>query len=428
MTLIKFLSLVVDTIHQEIGIPGQKRDCLLQKLNYILNSWTVRVKALQSLSGTLNFYSRAKPGGRTFIRHIYNAQGSLPQHWHVSITSDLKKDLRMWVQFLQENDQGSPFLDVLQVPAHDIGFYSDASGALHCGWGCYFRGMWAQGTWGKFLEEHNPSIAWMELYTLTVGVVLWSEWFRTKRILVNCDNTASVHIVNNQTSSCPKAMGLVHLLVHSQLRYQFTLQAQYINHVADALSHFQVQRPGTGCTGTPLSATRLPVSTLRHHMEVLLTVSTTPGTRKVYGSAMKVFHHFLDSWGLHSKNFDEQLLLFATLMSICDKSPCTVATYVSGVRSEFKLLGIMVKNEFLLQRILKGVQNLNHGLRQPRYPVLVQQLPAILAQIGHVTTCYQHKLFSAMALLAFHCLFRVGEITASPLPHNIQENCVEFLT
>ena len=47
-------------------------------------------------------------------------------------------------------------------------------------------------------------------------------------------------------SLCPMCMGLVCLLVHSQLRYHYTLKAQHVrgdqNNVADALSHFQETR------------------------------------------------------------------------------------------------------------------------------------------------------------------------------------------
>ncbi len=123
-----------------------------------------------------------------------------------------------------------------------MGFFSDAASAS--GWGAYYQGAWTQGRWDpKFIRLYSPSIAWMELYALTVGVLLWSSNFCAKRIVVNCDNKASVAMVNKQTSPYVMSMGLIRLLVHAQLRYHFTLSAQYIKGedktVADALSHFQ---------------------------------------------------------------------------------------------------------------------------------------------------------------------------------------------
>ncbi len=141
---------------------------------------------------------------------------------------------------------------------------------------------------------------------------------------------------------------------------------------------------------------------------------------------MNAFNKFLDTWNLRSKSFDEQLLLYVTLLSIWDKSPKTVTTYISGICSEYKLLGIKVQNEFLLQRILHGVCTLNKGPRWVCFPVLIQHLPHVIAQIGYLASPYHRHLYSAMTYMAYHCLLWVGKITDSP--HNIRERDVEFLT
>ncbi len=245
-TRIKFLGLIIDTIKQMVFIPPYKIEALKGKISFIVGSKKVKVKALQSLAGSLNFYARAKPGGRTFIHRVYDAQmWVLPGYYHVSVTSELKKDLRMWQTFLAEPEKGAPFLDVVEVPAQDIGFYSDAAESV--GWGVFYDSHWSQGKWEpEFLQAHKLAIAWLELYPLTVGVILWAHHFLGKRIVVNCDNTATVAIVNKQTSPCHMSMGLVRLLVHTQLRFQFTLKAQHVkgedNNAADALSRFQESR------------------------------------------------------------------------------------------------------------------------------------------------------------------------------------------
>ena len=76
-----------------------------------------------------------------------------------------------------------------------------------------------------------------------------------------------------------------------------------------------------------------------------MTVSIKPLMRKVYDTAMKSFNQFLDMWAFRGWPFDEQLLLYTALLSIWDKSPKTVTTYVSAIKSEYKLLGITVKND-----------------------------------------------------------------------------------
>ncbi len=117
----------------------------------------------------------------------------------------------------------------MESPAEDIGFYSDASGGRMKGWGAIYGSQWCQGKWDpQFLADHNPSIDWMELYALTVGIALWGHEFAGKRILVRCDNTMAVAMVNNQTSTSPMAMGLIRILVHSQLKFKYVLKAHHI--------------------------------------------------------------------------------------------------------------------------------------------------------------------------------------------------------
>ncbi len=100
---------------------------------------------------------------------------------------------------------------------------------------------------------------------------------------------------------------------------------------------------------------------VKKHMEQLLILSTAPGTRKVCKTAVSVFEFFIHKFNLMRAPFDSQLTLFVTLMSIADKSPRTVSTYVSGIKSHYKLKGVQVQNEFLLHRMLQGVRRLNKG-------------------------------------------------------------------
>ncbi len=51
------------------------------------------MKVLQSLAGSLNFYAKAKPGGCTFIRHVYDVYKAMPKCHHINVTGELQKDL-----------------------------------------------------------------------------------------------------------------------------------------------------------------------------------------------------------------------------------------------------------------------------------------------------------------------------------------------
>lgn len=59
--LICFLGLDLDMVQQLILIPEHKIQLLLNKLNHVLSSKNIKVKTLQSLAGSLNFYCQVKP-------------------------------------------------------------------------------------------------------------------------------------------------------------------------------------------------------------------------------------------------------------------------------------------------------------------------------------------------------------------------------
>ncbi len=244
-TCLRFLGLDVDTVEQVIRIPHHKVTQLLRKLDFVLSQKTVRVKVFHSLAGSMNFYAKAKPGGWTFIRRVYDAEAGLPMHYHINVTSELKKDLKMWVHLLKCPEHATPFCDTVKTLAEDLDFFTDASGDEDLGWGIYLRGQWAQGCWGrKFIRECAPSTAFLELYPVTLAALRWGLYFMGKWVLLNCDNTGTVMIINQQTSKSPQCMALLQHLILAQMKWLFVIVAQYIKSedntiVADALSCFQ---------------------------------------------------------------------------------------------------------------------------------------------------------------------------------------------
>ena len=94
-----------------------------------------------------------------------------------------------------------------EIYAEDVDLYSDASGNLRKGgFGAYFGTDWTAGQWDTtFMIEKRPSIEYLELFGLTVGVVLWIHNFRNRTVNLFCDNTSVTSVkdmVNNTTSSC----------------------------------------------------------------------------------------------------------------------------------------------------------------------------------------------------------------------------------
>ena len=92
--------------------------------------------------------------------------------------------------------------------------YSDSSlnPELGCGGTCLSS--WFMLQWdADFIIDMKPSIAYLELYALTVGVLNWIKRFTGRNVALFCDNQAVVEMVNKKTSSCKNCMILIRMIV-----------------------------------------------------------------------------------------------------------------------------------------------------------------------------------------------------------------------
>ena len=223
---IVFLGILLDGERHILGIPSEKKDKAEQLLVHFLKKGKVTVKEIQRLAGLLNFLNKAIYPGRVFTRRMYaktmvKVKGKpLKDHHHMRLDQEFKADCAVWMKFLMENPENSAcfrlFIDLKgSVDATDISFYTDASANRTLGFGGVLgRNRWFFGKWGEqFMDECQPNIEYLELYAVSCGLWMWSEHFRNKRIVIHCDNTAVVAMINKTSSSCSRCMHLLRLLV-----------------------------------------------------------------------------------------------------------------------------------------------------------------------------------------------------------------------
>ena len=155
----------------------------------------------------------------------------LKPHHHIKITHENRLDLEVWRQFLNYPEVfARPFLDSTAVQADILDMYSDVAGNYSLGWGAYCGPHWSSGSWNsEFMEIHNPSIEFMELYVLTIGVLNWIHLFKNKRVILFCDNEVVVHMVNKTVYTCPHCMVLLRMIVLEGLVQNVRIQARYVN-------------------------------------------------------------------------------------------------------------------------------------------------------------------------------------------------------
>ena len=247
-----FLGLLIDTISQKICIPLDKLDKAMEMIDYMLNKKHKKITLhnLQKLTGFLNFLCRCIVPGRTFLRRLYSlgSNEKLLPHHHIRISAECRMDLEIWKRFLlTPKILCRTFLDNHERLARDIDMYSDASGSIGKGFGAYCGSVWTFQTWDQdWMIKQRPSIEYLELYAVALGVLLWIKQFKNETIVLHCDNKSVCNILMNSSSGCKNCMVLLRLIVLECLLHNVHLKAEWVstgdNGKADALSRLDWNR------------------------------------------------------------------------------------------------------------------------------------------------------------------------------------------
>ena len=133
-------------------------------------------------------------------------------HHHIYVQKQMRLDLEMWLTFLKNPTVfACPFLDFTTFrSAEEIDMYSDASRNPKLGAGGFNKSSWFALQWDEeFILECQPSIAYLELFALTITVINWMGQYKNQRIVLFCDNKSVVYMVNTNTSNCKRCLKLI---------------------------------------------------------------------------------------------------------------------------------------------------------------------------------------------------------------------------
>ena len=250
-TNLTFLGFLLDGINKLVLVPLEKIQKALDLIEEFLQKGKkkVTVHRLQQLCGFLNFLCRCIVPGHAFTCRLYaKLSPKLRKYNHIAIYGEMRSDLQMWKQFMSHPSIFChSFTDFsLQQDAKEIDLFTDSSRNFHLGGGGVCDCQWFFVGWDPiFLAKVQPSIEYLELYSLTIGVVLWIHKFCNSKVFLFCDNKAVMHMVNNTTSGCWNCMVLIRLLVLQGLKHNVVIKVKYVrskdNARADAISRRKFQ-------------------------------------------------------------------------------------------------------------------------------------------------------------------------------------------
>ena len=239
-----FLGVLIDIRTQKLYIPVEKILKATGLINKLLTKRKATLREIQQICGLLNFFGKCIVPGRAFTRRMYAlTQNKFKPHHHIDLTSEFKADLNVWLQFMAHQSLVARPLADLSTKARcvRVNFFTDASRNKELGCGGISGKSWFHMRWDPlFIQNYSPSIAYLELFALTVGVTLWIHKYQNRKIAIFCDNQSVMHMVNRTTSKCKNCMFLIRHIVLLSLIHNVKIQVKYVtsknNLLSDCLS------------------------------------------------------------------------------------------------------------------------------------------------------------------------------------------------
>ena len=218
-TRLTFLEILMLGDKLLLSIPEDKRIKALNMAKLLADCRKATIHELQKFTGFLNFLCRAIYPGRAFTRRMYNqipwldsCGKPMKQHYHINLTQEFKDDCKVWIKFLDADIPVAvcrPFIDFsISKTATELDFYMDSSANELLG-NQWFAGAWPLG----FVRHCHPSIEYLELYAVTVAIVLWSKYLINSRVIVFVDNQSSMRMLNKSASPCKNCMVLIRIVM-----------------------------------------------------------------------------------------------------------------------------------------------------------------------------------------------------------------------
>ena len=241
LPILSFAGIELDTQLQLARLPKEKLDKCTDLISNLVRRKKVTLVELQSMIGLLNFACSVIIPGRAFLWRLIDLTiGVKAAHHQIRLTSQVKEDLRVWLEFLNNFNGKSFFLDDEWLNSHKLDLYTDAAGSL--GFGAIFGNHWCFGQWPSKWQGRN--IAFLEFYPIILSLYLWGEEMHNNCILFFTDNDTLVHVINKQSCKDKLLMFCVRKLVAICLKHNILFRAKHIpgvfNTLADSLSSLQV--------------------------------------------------------------------------------------------------------------------------------------------------------------------------------------------
>ena len=219
----------------------------LAELKILLREWLnkseAKLREVQALLGKLNFACATVRSGRAFLARIiaFIIQFKEDIHESLKIPEEVIRDLEWWAKFLMDFN-GISFIPEVRWLPPDAMISTDSCLSACGGWnrGDYFHIKYPS----EIVTDPDIHINELECLAVVVAVKVWGNSLKGKNILLHCDNSTTVTVVNkgyarNQfTQACLRE--LVWLSAKNNLWIKVAFRPGISNRFADLASRLHL--------------------------------------------------------------------------------------------------------------------------------------------------------------------------------------------
>ncbi len=239
-TKMVFLGIELDTVAQTLEVTPDR----MAEIREILLEWEKKTvatrKEVQSLIGKLQFAGTCVRPGRIFISRMLNFLREMPERGKVKVPPDFLKDARWWRIYIARYN-GVSMMPLANWSAPDCVFSCDACLSGCGGWSGkeYFHALFPPSIIAKDLHINA-----LELLTIVLCIKVWGDSWKSQRILVYCDNEASVTVLNSGKTKDSFLQACVREICFLAACKEFEIKAVHLpgveNTLADLLSRWDL--------------------------------------------------------------------------------------------------------------------------------------------------------------------------------------------
>ena len=237
-----FLGYTIDLEAATISIPLEKIAGYKEHAQEIMRMKKTKLREVRSMTGQLGFVTNIIPGGRCFLRRLYDlTKGKSNNNSQVVISRKAKRDLKTWISFMDSYNGKAILSPRESLLNENLNFHSDSSNLGYAA--CFGKG-YIQGKFPSKWRIPKRDIQFLELYPIYIMVELFAPQLANKKVVFITDNKALVGSINKQSSRNFHVMNLLRPMVLVLMKHNIIFSAEHIegksNVFCDKLSRFQI--------------------------------------------------------------------------------------------------------------------------------------------------------------------------------------------